>query len=406
MNLPYELALALRYLRVQRGRSFLSAITIISVAGVAVGTAALVIALSLMTGFEEDVRKRILRGSAHLQVLSSTEPNFEFGDVLERLEKEDGVAAVGPVLFSPAMVANESVGINGYGEILGVDPERQSHVLDLNGDPLAPLRGDKANGIVLGVDLAKKLAVAEGDDVRVLIPRVRLTPFGALPRSRLLKVAGTFRSDAYPQDQQRAYVSLQTARAMLDAEGRASWLEIRLHDLRELAARKSQLSHALGPDWIVMDLLEQNAEFLKALNTEKFVLFLAIALIVVVAALNIVSTLILMVNDKVREIGTLTAMGAQPRGIAAVFMLQGTVIGLVGTGAGLIIGVAASWWLDRWEVFKLNPDVYFMDHVPFTTQPSDVVVVAAVSIAVAMTATLYPAWKAATLQPLDAIRHE
>jgi lipoprotein-releasing system permease protein len=406
VNIPYELALAVRYLRVHRGRSFLSVITLISVAGVTVGTAALVIALSLMTGFEQDVRRRILRGSAHLQVLSSAEGSLADTPLLERIDRADGVAATGPVLFTPAMIANEAIGLNGYGEIHGVDPVRQARVLELPDDPLAALRDDPRNTVVLGADLAKKLAVGPGDEVRALVPRVRLTPFGAMPRSRLLRVVGTFRADAYPQDQQRAYVSLDTARAMLDAPGRASWIEIRLTDLAELDRRKAELARALGEDWIVMDLLEQNGELLRALNTEKLILFLAIGLIVVVAALNIVSTLILMVNDKVREIGTLTAMGAKPRGIAAVFVLQGAVIGLVGTLAGLALGAAASYWLDRWAIIKLNPDVYFMDHVPFVTRPEDAAAVAVVSLIVALTATLYPAWKAAKLEPVDAIRNE
>lgn len=406
MNVPYELALAVRYLRVHRGRTFLSVITLISVAGVTVGTAALVIALSLMTGFEQDVRRRILQGSAHLQVLSSSDTGFESRPILDRLDAAPGVAASGPVLFTPAMIANESIGLNAYGEIHGVDAERQGRVLDLPGDPLAPLQGAGDAGIVLGADLASKLGVGPGDEVRVLVPRVRLTPFGALPRSRLLKVAGTFRADAYPQDQQRAYVAIDTARTMLDAPGRASWVEVRLTDLRDLERRKAELTRELGAGWIVMDLLEQNAELLRALNTEKLILFLAIGLIVVVAALNIVSTLILMVNDKVREIGTLTAMGSRPREIAAVFVLQGAVIGVIGTAAGLALGAALAWAADHWEVFKLNTDVYFMDHVPFTTRPGDVAVVGVVSLLVALAATLYPAWKAAVLEPVDAIRNE
>jgi lipoprotein-releasing system permease protein len=162
----------------------------------------------------------------------------------------------------------------------------------------------------------------------------------------------------------------------------------------------------MGGRFVVLDLLEQNKEILKAFNMEKLFLFLAIALIVVVASLNIVSTLVLMVNDKVREIGTLTAMGARPWNIAAVFVLQGLVIGTLGTIVGLSLGTGVAWWLDRFEVMKLNPDVYFVAHVPFSPRPQDVAMVGAAALLIALCATIYPAWKAASLEPIEALRHE
>jgi lipoprotein-releasing system permease protein len=414
VNAPYELLLAMRYLRVHRGRTFLSVITIISVAGVAVGTAALVIALALMTGFEEDMRQRILRGSAHLQIIEQGDSGFDAADgVVEKVRGIPGVAAAAPVLFSPAMIMNDAMGSPAYAELQGIQPDLQGKVVDFggagNGDPLAVLlqRGESNRpGIVLGVDLAARLGVRPGDLVRVLVPKVRLTPFTPIPRSLVLEVAGTVKTDAYPQDSQRAYLALDVARKLLDAPNRASWIELRLSNPDALAAMKGVVASAMGERFVVLDLLEQNKEIFKAFETEKLFLFIAIALIVVVASLNIVSTLVLMVNDKIREIGTLTAMGARPTSIAAVFMLQGIVIGVVGTFVGLALGTMSAYWLDKYHVMALNPEVYFIAYVPFSNRPGNIAVVGLSALIIAFCATLYPAWKAARLQPVEAIRHE
>jgi len=414
VNVPYEILLAFRYLRVHRGRTFLSVITMISVGGVAVGTAALIIALALMTGFEEDMRQRILRGSAHLQVIEQAESGFDDADgVLAKARLIPGVLAAAPVLFSPAMIMNDALGSPAYAEIYGVEPQLQGQVVDFGVEagtnPLSGLKQRGASGrpgMVLGADLAARMAVGPGDLVRVLVPKVRLTPFAPIPRSLVLEVAGIVKTEAYPQDSQRAYIALDVARRLLDAPGRASWVELRLTDPRGLGAMKLLVSREMGERFVVLDLLEQNKEIFKAFETEKLFLFIAIALIVVVASLNIVSTLVLMVNDKVREIGTLTAMGARAFGIAAVFMLQGIVIGLVGTVVGLTVGSALAYWLDTYRVMRLNPDVYFIAYVPFANRPGNVAIVGLSALAIAFFATIYPAFKAARLHPVEAIRHE
>lgn len=410
---PYELFLALRYLRFHRGRTFLSIITLISIAGVAVGTAALVVALALNAGFVADVRERIHSGSAHLTVINVDDEMFEGADeLIRRVEAVPGVRAAAAVVHTPAMLTTDGAASPGYAEILGIDPAAHAAVILNEGakdDPFPDLDRPTASGrhaILLGVNLAGRLGVFEGDLVRVLVPSVTLSPWGPQPRSQVFEVTGTYRSDHFEEDSQRAYVDLEAARGLLHVPRRTSWVEVRLDDLRQLDGMKVRLREALGDGWLVVDLIEQNRDLLKALNTEKLALFLAIGLIVVVAALNIVSTLVLMVADKVKEIGTLSAMGARPPQIATVFLLQGFVIGAVGTAIGLSVGTALSLWLDRYRIIRLDPDVYYLTHLPFLPQPTDLAFVGTAALVVTLLATIYPATKAARLDPVEAIRHE
>jgi len=405
--------LALRYLRFHRGSSFLSAITLISATGVAVGTAALVIALALNAGFVADVHERIHSGSAHLTVLDARDEFFGDGaELVEQAEATPGVRAAALILHTPAMLTAAGVATPGYVELQGIDPEGHARViLDSAeaGNPFAALSRPTTSGraaIVLGDELASKLGVFDGDVVQALVPRVTLSPVAPIPRSRLYEVVGTYRSDHFVEDAHRAYVNLDSLQQLMRLDGKASWLEVRLDDLGELKTMKPRLAESLPARWVVIDLIEQNDDLIKALNTEKLALFLAIGLIVVVAALNIVSTLILMVADKIKEIGTLTALGATPGGIARVFMFQGCAIGAVGTTVGMTVGTSLAVWLDRSRLIKLDPDVYYLTHLPFLPQPADLATVALAALAISFLSTLYPAWHAARLDPVEALRHE
>jgi lipoprotein-releasing system permease protein len=235
---------------------------------------------------------------------------------------------------------------------------------------------------------------------------VTLTPWAPVPRSMLFEVVGTYHSDHFQQDARRAYIDIEAARHLMRAPEATSWVEVRLDDLRRLEEMKLALRETLGSPWRVIDLIEQNHELIKALNTERIFLFLAIGLIVVVAALNIVSTLILMVTDKIKEIGTLSAMGARPGSIATIFILQGLVIGFVGTILGLALGYGISILLDHYRIFQLNPEVYYLAYVPFAPQPLDMLVIGGAALLISLLATIYPAFKAARIEPVEAMRYE
>lgn len=406
----YEAHLALRYLRFRRGTKFLSVITAISLAGVAVGAAALVIALAMQAGLVEDLLARIRAGSAHLVVLGRSGEEFFSGadELRARVEATAGVEAAAAVVHTPALVVHEAIGEKAFVEVHGVEPERHGRVIADGASSLAALGKVTAGGrpgIVLGRELAGKIGVFEGDTVRIVVPSVSVTALGMLPRSRTFEVVGTA-SSGYLEDESRAYIALDQARGMLRLEDGTSWVGVRLDDPRRIAEMKRALAESLGSGWAVADLVEQNRALIKALNSERLLLMLAIGLIVAVAALNIASTLILTVNDKLRSIGTLTAMGARPRGIASVFVIQGLVIGAIGSVTGIVLGAGAAWLLDRYELIRVDPKIYYFHHIPFSVRALDLVTVAVGVFVVSLLATVYPALKAASLDPVEAIRYE
>lgn len=410
--IPYELHLASRYLRFHRGRTFISLITLISIAGVMVGTAALVIAMSLMNGFVEDFRARILGEGAHLRLHNKEKETLAIDPAtLEVVERAAGVEAAAPVLFSHGMLVGPA-GRQAYTEIYGVDPERQGAVLGADAatrEALAALAAPGESGragIVLGAPLAENLGVEPGDHVRAVVPRVTLSPFAPLPKTRTYEVVGTFRLEALGQDAQRSFIEIAEAGSLLGAKGELSHIDVRVTDFDRLEPIQGDLRETLAGEWWVIDVLEAQVGLVKALNQERLYLFLAIWLIVVVAALNIVSTLVLLVTDKVKDIGILSAMGAQPSGIAVLFLIQGLVIGAIGTVAGLVLGAGLSWWFDAKQIIELDPEVYFLTHVRFVVAPLDLVRAGFVAMGTALVATLYPALRAARQKPVEALRYE
>jgi lipoprotein-releasing system permease protein len=408
LSLPFELHVALRYLLARRKQAFISVISLISTLGVIVGVMALVIALALMTGLQGELRDRLLGSTAHVFVWKVGGIS-DYRAEVAKLLKVPHVVGAAPAILGKALV--QSGRDNGFIELKGIDPALERSVTDvgkamragslaaLDTSPDAP-----APGILLGTDLAARLGVRPGDSVTVLTPNGTLSPMGLLPRSRRMQVAGVFSLGLYEFDSAYGFVSLDVARRLL-GDDEVLLVELRVDDIYRAPAIAAEISGMGDGKYITEHWATMNKSLFSALWLEKMAISITIGLIVIVAALNIVASLILLVMEKNRDIAILKTMGASRRSIMAVFMLQGLIIGLIGTTVGAIGGYTLSYVLDRYKLVRVPSDVYQISHVPFVVQPQDFAVVVVSALLICFVATLYPSRQASRLDPAEALRY-
>jgi lipoprotein-releasing system permease protein len=417
-----ELSVAWRYLRSRRGSRLLSLISVIAIGGVVVGVSALIVIMGVMNGLQRDLREKILVGSPDIRVMT-------FGDdivmanwraTLAKIKKQPGVVAAAPFVLKQGLITKG----NDYAEaayMVGIPPQGpgvpdvtsiRTHVVKNAGDFRFASSDGTQHGVVVGKKLAERLNVWPGDKVALVsapaggLKAVNPVTGGFVPTVRQFEVTGLFETGMYEYDNGYVYLALEAAQDLAGLDTAVTGIEVRTADRWTAPAVAQRLSESLGFPYRTMDWQEQNRSLFQALKLEKLGMGIILLLIVVVAAFNIVSTLTMVVTDKTREIGILKAMGMTGRRIRSIFLVQGLVIGIVGTGLGLCLGLAASVALDRYKLIALNPEVYFIDHLPVALQPLDVLLIVFASVAIAGVATLYPAVQAARLFPIEAIRHE
>ncbi len=410
--MPFELRVALRYLTARRKQAFISVISAISVAGVAVGVMALMIALGLMTGLQGEIRSRILGATAHLSIFRSQGDTFEdYRQVVAAVRRMPRVLGAAPALYSKALLT--SPGGSAVATVKGIDPVEERTVTELagqveNGVSLDMLRdgGEGPAPILLGRDLAVTLGVGAGDVVTVTSPQGRLSPMGVLPRVVKLRVAGTVKSGLYEFDAAWAYVPIATAQRLFGNGDRATLVEVRIDDMYAVKTVAAEIVKRLGEGYLTTDWIQQNGSLFSALWLEKTAIGITIGLIVMVAALNIVATLILMVMEKHKDIAVLVSMGASRAAITRIFVLQGTIIGAAGTALGGVLGFGVCRVLDAYKLIRIPVDVYQISYVPFTLQLADAAIVVAGALVTCFLATIHPARNAARLDPAEALRYE
>jgi len=418
MNWPYELQIGWRYTRAGRaGRrnGFISFISGVSMLGIALGVAALIIVLSVMNGFQKEVRDRMLSVVSHVEISDAGGNALaDWRATANLARKNPEVVGAAPFIASQALMArgDEMRGV----VVRGIVPNEEATVTDL----AARLRDTTLArlvpgtwSVVLGIELARSLGVHEGDKVTIVLPGGQVTPAGVVPRLKSLTVVGTFDAGHYEYDSSLALVHLEDAAKLFRVEG-PTGVQLRLKDLNDAPLVAAQLARSLGPDVNVRDWTSTNRNWFAAVQVEKRLMFIILTLIVAVAAFNLLSTLVMTVTDKRADIAILRTLGATPRSIMGIFVVQGAASGIIGTLAGVVIGLVVAFNIDVivpaiervLHVSFLPSSVYLISRMPSDPQQGDIVPIVLFSLVLAFVATLYPSWSASRMQPAEALRYE
>ncbi len=417
MKKPFELFVGLRYLKSKRQERFISLISILSIAGVALGVMALIVVMSVMNGFRHDIQEKIIGAQAHVMIASYDQGGIKnWRALLARVKKTKHVVAVSPYLANQVMLKS---GHHVEGVVLwGVEPDKEARVTELNKNmkvgslsnlnappqyPDNPLRG---RSIILGSEVARKLGVLAGDTITVVAPVFKMTAAGMTPKVTTMKVAGIFEMGMFEYDATFAYVSLDTAQLLFEQPNAVNGMAVKVDHLENARRVAAGIQDNSFGYW-ARDFMALNRNLATALHTEKIVMFIILIMIIMVAAFNIASTLIMVVMEKKKDIGILKAMGSNQRSIRRLFMLEGGLIGIGGALLGLGGGLLTCLLLKLYPLkIPGGGSVYYIETLPVATDPRDVVMIAAITFAVCLLSTVYPAWQASKLDPVEAIRYE
>jgi lipoprotein-releasing system permease protein len=413
----FEFFVAARYLRAKRRQAVVGAITTISIIGVAVGVASLIIALAITSGMRRDLQSRLLSSTAHVQLMRTMNDGIRnWEPLLARLRKLPHVTAAAPGLYEPVLVARGT--LSGGAMLDGIIPSEEKTVStlfsNLTSGSAAPLSQPVEEGtantapppIVVGYELANTLDAKVGSTVMVVSPQGELTPYGLVPKYQPFRIVGIFHSGFYEYDSSFGFIRLKDAQRLFSEPDVISVISFKVDDLYHADRIAREIESAAGPGFQARSWMEQNRELFHALRLEQVVTFIVIGLIVCVAALNILIALTMMVMEKTKDIAVLMSLGVEPGQIRRIFLMQGFLISVIGTALGLILGYALSWAGGHYQFIHLSAEIYSIDYLPFAPRIIDGVIVAAVSLGVSLLATLYPSRSAARVLPAEALRYE
>ena len=411
--MSYEFYIGGRYLRAKQKQAFVSLITILSIAGVMVGVMALIVVIAVMTGFDADLKARILGGQSQIMLMRHRGEFKDYREVMTAVEQTKGVVAATPFIVTQGMLRSKSGAVGAV--IRGIDPATAGRVMKtLDQLSLADAAGEKttgqttpqAPGIVLGKELARNLGVIEGNLVYLMSPHGMLSPIGHLPAMKQFKVTGFFQSGMYEYDQTFAFIHLKDAQKMLRLGDSVSGIDIRVTDIYKAREIADQIVSKLGYPYWARDWMQMNQNLFRALKMERWVMAIILILIVLVAAFNIASSLIMLVMGKTRDIAILKAMGATNKSIRKIFVFNGMVIGAIGTVLGLGLGLLLCTLLKHYDIYELTGDIYyFTTTLPVKIEILWVLGIVTAAMVICFLATLYPARQAAKLDPVEAIRY-